>query len=421
MRVVVTAVGIASPLGLSAEAHFNAMLAGTRAIGPITQFDPSGFDCTVGAQVPDYRMADVVPKSYRKATKLMARDIELAMIAAHDAFTNAGLDSRATGQAAFNEHRFGCNIGAGLISADLDELAGAMDTARDGDRLDLAKWGSDGMQQLTPLWMLKYLPNMLACHVTIVHGLMGPSNTITCAEASGHLAIGEAFRTIQRGKADAAICGGAESMMNPMALQRQSLLNRLTRDGQTRPFSADSTGSVAGEGGGLMILESLDHAKARGATILCEIVGFGATQDAYSTTEPDPTGRQYGRAITNALKDAGATPDEVDLLVPHGLGIPSHDAAEMSGLKAALGDSLARPHVILPKTWHGNFAAGCAADACTTVQALHSGKTPPAPHAEAGGLNVSVRMREHQPRVGISSVYALGGHNAAVVFRRWEV
>src|SRR5205814_10160766 len=137
----------------------------------------------------------------------------------------------------------------------------------------LHKWEKDGMQQLTPLWLLKYLPNMLACHVTIIHGLKGPSNTITRADASSHLAIGEAFRTIQRGKADLAICGGAESKVNPMGMVRQTLLKRLTEQQNDspatalRPFDKEATGSTIAEGGGLLILEEYDHAKSRGAKI----------------------------------------------------------------------------------------------------------------------------------------------------------
>ena len=166
----------------------------------------------------------------------MARDIELAVVAADDAFKDAGLQSKAyTEPPTFKSERFGCNIGAGLINCELNELTSAMHVARDGNRLDLHKWGREGMASLTPLWLLKYLPNMLACHVTIIHELKGPSNTITCAEASAHLAIGEAFRTIQRGKADLAICGGAESRVNPMGLIRHAMLRRLCETGNDAP------------------------------------------------------------------------------------------------------------------------------------------------------------------------------------------
>src|SRR5205814_8922343 len=201
----------------------------------------------------------------------------------------------------------------------------------------LHKWEKDGMQQLTPLWLLKYLPNMLACHVTIIHGLKGPSNTITRADASSHLAIGEAFRTIQRGDADYAICGGAESKVNPMGLVRQCLLKRVTENHDNpqlavRPFDAEATGTAVGEGGGLFILEELETAHKRGAKVYAEIVGFGASQDTYSVTTPDPSGHSYARAIQKALADANLPPNAVNLLIPHGLGIPTHDRSELAGL-----------------------------------------------------------------------------------------
>ena len=426
-RVVVTGIGIVSPLGIGADAHWAALLAGECGLGPITAFDPGGFDCRIAGQVADYKMGDFVPKSYRKAVKVMARDTELAVIAADDAFKSAGLKSRAYADPAeIDGTRFGCNIGAGLISAELDELAAAMSEARaDGDpgRLDLKKWGNEGMTHLTPLWLLKYLPNMLACHVTIVHGLMGPSNTITCGDASGHLAIGEAFRTLQRGKADLAICGGAESKLNPMGLIRQQKLGRLNAAANdapasaVRPFAPDAPGSVIGEGGGLLILEELEHARSRGAAILAELVGFAASQDSYRITEPDPTGRSYAAAVRNALTDASLTPADVGLLVPHGLGIAPHDAAELAGLTAALGDRVGSIPAAATKGSTGNLAAGTAADAATAVLALHHGTVPPSINA-GGGLNFGAASRPADAAVAVATVYSLGGQNAALVFRR---
>src|SRR5947207_4227885 len=269
-RVVVTGIGVVSPVGIGAAAFWQNLVAGNVGVRRIQQFDPSGFACQIGGEVPAFKIGDYVPKSYRKATKVMARDIELAVVAADDAFKDAGIQSKAyTETPAIDGKRFGCNIGAGLISAELNELTSAMTTARSDEnpnKLDLKKWGRDGMGQLTPLWLLKYLPNMLACHVTIIHGLMGPSNTITCSDASSHLAIGEAFRTIQRGKAELAICGGAESKLNPMGLMRQTLLGRLSEtkndspETAVRPFDVDAAGSAIGEGGGLFILEEYEHA-----------------------------------------------------------------------------------------------------------------------------------------------------------------
>src|SRR5215211_2823601 len=279
-RVVVTGVGVISPIGIGAKTFFDNLLAGKAGVRRIAQFDPAGFPCQIAGEIPDYKIGDFVPKSYRKATKVMARDIELAVIAADDAMKDAGLKTKAyTETPEIDGNRFGCNIGAGLINAELDELTSAMHIAREGNKLDLHKWGRDGMQQLTPLWLLKYLPNMLACHVTIIHGLKGPSNTITCAGSSSHLAIGEAFRTIQRGAADLAICGGAETKVVPMNLLRQTLLKRVTEthndtpEDAVRPFDADADGTAVAEGGGLFILEEYEHAQARGAKVYAEVVG----------------------------------------------------------------------------------------------------------------------------------------------------
>jgi 3-oxoacyl-[acyl-carrier-protein] synthase II len=301
-----------------------------------------------------------------------------------------------------------------------------MNIAREGNKLDLHKWGRDGMNQLTPLWLLKYLPNMLACHVTIIHGLRGPSNTITCADASSHLAIGEAFRTIQRGKADLAICGGAESKVNPMGLMRQSLLKRLSESHNenpteaVRPFDADADGAAIGEGGGLLILEEFEHAKARGAKILAELVGFGASQDTHKITEPDPTGQSYGKAIAKALADAEVPADDVDLLIPCGLGIASHDRAELNGLTQVFND-LERIALSPTKAQTGNLAAGTGVEAVAAAMAVSAGKIPPAVNTrkiiDDETLNVAKESRDAKVNVAVSSVYSLGGQNAALVFK----
>ncbi len=425
-RVVVTGIGIVSPIGIGAKTYWENLLNGQSGIKRISLFDPAGFACQLGGEAPAYKIGDYVPKSYRKATKVMARDIELAVIAADEAFKNAGLKSKAyTETPDIDGLRFGCNIGAGLISCELDELTYAMNVARDGNHLDLHKWGKEGMSQLTPLWLLKYLPNMLACHVTIIHGLMGPSNTITCADASSHLAIGEAFRTIQRGKADFAICGGAESRLNPMGIIRQQLLNRLNTqfndrpNEAVRPFDKDAAGAVYGEGGGLLILEEYEHAKARGATIYAELCGFAASQNSNSVTEPDPTGHSYGKAVENALKDAKTSAGEVDLLIPHGLGIASHDQAELNGLQKALGDNLSRVAFSPLKSQIGNLTAGSGVDAATAVLAITHSTIPPATNTKSpvAKLNVSTTARQQKVKTAVSSVYSLGGQNAALVFK----
>ncbi|HEY7120433.1 MAG TPA: beta-ketoacyl-[acyl-carrier-protein] synthase family protein [Tepidisphaeraceae bacterium] len=430
-RVVITGVGIVSPLGISAKTHWEGVLAGKAGVRRIAAFDPSGFPSQIAGEAPAYKIGDFVPKSYRKATKVMARDIELAVIAADDAFKDSGLKSSAyTETPDFDGTRFGCNIGAGLISCELNELTTALSTARQDEhpnRLDLKKWGKDGMQQLTPLWLLKYLPNMLACHVTIVHQLKGPSNTITCADASSHLAIGEAFRTIQRGDADLAICGGAESKVNPMGLIRHCLLKRLTESNDApgeavRPFDVEASGTAIGEGGGLLILEEFERAKARGAKIYCELVGFAASQDTHKVTEPCPTGLSYGRAVQKALADANLPPAAVSLIVPNGLGIASHDRAELTGLMSVFGGGLERIAFSPIKGQIGNMAAGSGVDAATAALAVQHGVVPPAVNTrrviDGQTLNVAREAREMKVDVAVSSVYSLGGQNAALIFKR---
>lgn len=428
-RVVITGIGVISPIGIGAEAFWTNLLAKQCGLRRISAYDPSGFPCQIGGEVPAYKIGDFVPKSYRKATKVMARDIELAVVAADHAFRDSGLQSKAyTESPTINGRRFGCNIGAGLISAEIGELSTAMDAARDGNRLDLKQWGTAGMSQLTPLWLLKYLPNMLACHVTIIHGLKGPSNTITCADASSHLAIGEAFRTLQRGDADLAICGGAETKLAPMGLMRQCLLKRVNETANdcpqeaVRPFDVNAAGSVMGEGGGLFILEEYEHAKARCAKIYAEIVGFGASQDTYKITEPDPSGHGIAKSIANALDDAKLTPHDVDLLIPNGLGIPTHDRAELNGLMAVFGEGLSRPAVAPIKAQIGNLAAGSGVDAAAAVLGLFHNRIPASINTRkiVGDLklNVSPDVREQAVNVSVSTVYSLGGQNAALVFRK---
>ena len=430
-RVVITGVGVVSPLGIGAKAHWEGLLAGRSAVRRIAAFDPAGFPSQIAGEVPAYKIGDYVPKSYRKATKVMARDIELAVIAADDAFKDSGLKSAAyTDTPDFDGTRFGCNIGAGLISCELNELSTAFTTAREDanpNRLDLKKWGRDGMQHLTPLWLLKYLPNMLACHVTIVHQLRGPSNTITCADASSHLAIGEAFRTIQRGDADLAICGGAESKVNPMGLIRQVLVKRLTERNDSpetavRPFDTAASGTAIGEGGGLLILEEYDRARARGARIYAELVGFAASQDTYKITDPEPSGHSYAKAIQKALADANLAPTAVNLIVPNGLGIASHDKAELTGLHTAFGAGLSRIPFAPIKGQIGSMAAGSGVDAASAVLAVANGTVPPAVNTKSviGGqsLDVSPSAREMVVDVAVSSVYSLGGQNAALVFKK---
>ncbi len=444
-RVVITGLGVASPLGLGINETFDGLVEKRCGIDRIKAFDPSRFSSQIAGEVKSGEVKDCVPKGYRKAAKVMARDIELAVIAAYHAVKDAGIKTKCLVErgeaetADVDSTRFGANIGAGLICADLNELAGALATAAErpeapqGRGFSLTKWGSEGMNNLTPLWLLKFLPNMLACHVTIVHDCQAPSNTITCGEASSHLAIGEAFRTVARGAADICICGGAESKVNPMGLLRQSLLDRLAVDSNgrpseaCRPFDAHRKGAVIGEGAGLIILEELQRAKARGARIYAEIVGFGAATNATHWLEPRQDGRPLALAIEKALADAGVAASDVGLINAFGAGTQPHDLAEAAAIRSALGKSGESIPVLATKGALGNSGAGSGAiDLAVMIVAMSRGVIPPSLNTDkidpACRLNV-VRgdPADCRAEIGLSLATALsGGQTAALAIRRYH-
>ena len=230
------------------------MREGRSGLKPLTSFDPGAFPCHVGGELDAdmFKVRNVVPKSYRKAVKVMCRDVELAVGGAVAAILDAGLKTPGVDNEdghVIPPDRMGCQIGSGLIAADVQELTNAFITSLgDDDEVDLAKWGETGMENLTPLWLLKYLPNMLACHVTIVHDCQGPSNTITCCESSSALSVGESMRVIERGTADACLSGGAESKLNPLSLPPDVCGSVADSAGLTydvvRPFSTEATGTA---------------------------------------------------------------------------------------------------------------------------------------------------------------------------------
>jgi 3-oxoacyl-[acyl-carrier-protein] synthase II len=288
------------------------------------------------------------------------------------------------------------------------------------------------MNNLTPLWLLKYLPNMLACHVTIVHDAQGASNTITCGEASSHLAIGEAFRTIARGGLEACLCGGAESKLSPMGLIRQALLGRLATEyndrpeAACRPFDADRRGTVISEGGGVLVLEELEHALARRAGIYAELIGFGAASNVRSWSQPDPEGRGLRLAVDKALADAKTQPEQVDLVVALGSGLPEHDLSEARGLGAALGARAGVVPVMATKGSLGNNGAGSGAiDLALACKAMQRGVVPASRNTQHPDSRCGLRVVVGEPLQArmntiLAVSYALGGgQNAALVLRRY--
>jgi 3-oxoacyl-[acyl-carrier-protein] synthase II len=436
-RVAVTGLGPISAFGVGIDALWGGLASGRTAIAPIGAFDASGFRCRHAAELPrelfDPRSA--MPKTYRKHAKVMSRDIELAIGAAAAAVADAGLATRGSDPDApptIPSERVGCHIGAGLIAAEIDELTAALAKSCGADgEFDLGAWGESGMGHLSPLWMLKYLPNMLACHVTIIHGCEGPSNTITCAEASSGLSLGESMRVIGRGDADACLSGGAESKVNPMGLLRQQFAGRLaeSREGcdpaaLVRPFSPDANGTVLGEGGGILVLEAMEIAAARNASVKAELAGFGAAHAASLDAAGlvlDPAGEAVAAAVDAALADAGIPAARVGAVAPLGSGIPGIDELERAGLRRIFGERLAALPMLLPIPAVGNCTAGAGALAaalsakCLVEQRLPARINGGAPegvaaHAEPGG--------GADLEAVVSVIAGLGGQVAAIVLRR---
>jgi 3-oxoacyl-[acyl-carrier-protein] synthase II len=439
--VVITGLAPLTPIGVGVTEFWNALLEGRSGIRRIRAFDPTRFESQIGGEIDGVKVGDHVPKSYRKAGKIMARDIVLAVAAAHQAVTDAGINTACIverGEAAernIDSARLGANIGAGLICADLHELAEALYSASEDGKFSPGRWGSEGMNNLTPLWLLKFLPNMLACHVTIVHDAQGPSNTITCGEASSHLAIGEGYRTIARGAADVCICGGAESKANPMALMRQCLGKRLSSRNDDparacRPFGQDRDGTVIAEGGGLVILEDLERARTRGARIYAELVGFGAANDAHEPAQPSkphPEGRGLLLAAHKALRDANVSADAIDLVSAFACGLVEHDAIEARAIKTILGERVGDVPTLAIKGGLGNNGAGSGAiDVIAAVLALYHATIPPGVNADNPDAELGLRLITKGPidskiDAVLCNAYALGGgQNASLVIRRYR-
>lgn len=444
--VAITGIGSVCSIGNNAEAFWESLTQGESSISPVTALDASGFRSKLAGEVRGIDIRNCVPKSYRKATKVMARDTELAVISAQLAADDAGLVTRGSPEGAsgftIDPARTGCQIGAGLIAADTEELARAAVTAEGDDGLfDMKAWGSGeggggGMNNLPPLWLLKYLPNMLACHVTIIHGCEGPSNTIMGGEAGAILSIGESARVIERGSAEMCFSGGAESRINPLGMLRWDYTGRLAPTGEQAdgsevvlPFDPDATGSLMGESGGMLILEEGEHARARGARAYAMVAGFGAAQagppvfpGVFDEPESEPVDGGLVRAINWAIKDAGIDADKIDAIVPLGLGAKQFDDLEAGALREVFGDRLGSipmvtlcPNVGNTMAGHGGLMVAAGA-LCLHHQRLpgrvHRGR--PRDGFDAG----AVGTRDASLEYALVCSGSLGGQAGAVVLGR---
>ena len=367
--VVITGIGIACPLGVGREAVWLAVqrrLSGVRLLPHLVE---SNYPAPIGGMVPAFE-----PKQYvkpRKSLKVMCRETQLGFTAAELAWEDADLDS-----ASLDPERIGVVLGTNSFRSELDELVDIFHAACEDQQFDIQRWG-DSLREVYPLWMLKYLPNMTACHVGIAHDCRGPNNSVVQGDVSGLMAIIEAADVVARGHADVMIAGGASSMlpMVDLAWHGGARMSRRFDDpaAACRPFDADRDGAVGSEGSAIFVLESRVHAEQRGAKVQAGVLGHGRRCEPCADTQR-PTGQAIGQAIEAALAMSHVPASEVGHVNAHGLGTVEDDAMEARIIQQTLGDV----PVTAPKSFMGNLgAAGGAAELAISLLGLQQGIVPP--------------------------------------------
>ncbi len=386
-RAVLTGVGVVAPIGLDAASFRQSLREGRGGVHAIRSFDASALPVRFGGEIVGFDARDYLEKKDRKRLKVMVRTIQFAVAAAHLAMTDAAVDKER-----IDPTRFGVVLGAGTIPGDLADLGPAAQAslAEAPDRIDLKKWGERGIPLIPPMWMLNHVPNMLACHVSILHNAQGPNNTISQTDVGGLLALGEAFRAVQRGRADLFLVGGADTKINPITMSRQALFSPLSRRNDApekacRPFDRGRDGMVLGEGGGVLVLEEREHARRRGARVYAEVIGFGAAFDR------GLTGAGLVRAIRTALAEAAIGPDDLDHVNAQGYSTARADAVEARALRELFGPSLP---VFAAKSYCGN--AGPASGPIELAASLLS--------AADGVLPATLNYEEPDPECPVNVV-----------------
>jgi 3-oxoacyl-[acyl-carrier-protein] synthase II len=427
-RVVVTGLGVVAPNGIGKEAFWSACLNGRSGVGPIRSFDASGHPVKIAAEVHDFDVKPFLPTAQRKSLKIMGRAMRFAVGAAGLAVQDSGLSA-----AWPVPERVGVVMGTGLVPVDLPEIAPALvEACTPQGQLQTPILGQRGGSALFPLWILKYLPNMVAAHISMALNAQGPNSTITTACSAGTQAIGEAFRLIARDDADIILAGGADSRIDPLMILAYTALGALSRGERpaaevSRPFDGQRDGFVLGEGAGVLCLEELEHARKRGATIYAEVLGLGSSFDAYSVTKPHPDAKGAARAISEALREARVDPQDVDYINAHGTSTRLNDLMETVAVKAVFHEKARRLPLSSIKSMVGHLigAAG-AVEAVALALTLHDGALPPTinqtqPDPECDLDYVPNTAREVPVRMGVSTSFGFGGQNAALVMGRFAL
>jgi 3-oxoacyl-[acyl-carrier-protein] synthase II len=408
-RVVVTGLGLVTPVGNSVEATWSSLMAGRSGVDDIKKFDTAKFPVRFAAEVKDFDPLSFIEK---KEARKMGSFIHYAIAAADEAMKDSSLVINDA-----NSEQVGTYISSGI-----------------GDfwaiEREHSKLLNDGPGRVSPFFIPSAIVNLAAGQVSIRHGAKGPNSATATACAAGAHAIGDSFRIIQRGDADAMICGGAESAITPMSVAGFAAMRALsTRNDDplraSRPFERDRDGFVIGEGAGIVILEELEFAKARGARIYAEIVGYGMTADAFHITMPDETGSGAIRVMQKALKDAGVEPGVVDYINAHGTSTPYNDKFETAAIKKTFGEHASRLAVSSTKSMTGHLlgAAG-GIEAVFSVLAIERSKLPPTinyvnPDPECDLDYVPNEPREASVNYALSNSFGFGGTNACLLFKRY--
>lgn len=409
-RVVVTGLGAVTPIGNTLQEYWEGLLSGRNGIGPITLFDPSSHSCRIAGEVKGFDPHDYLEK---KEAKRMDRFAQFAIAASKQAIADASFEINE-----LSAEQVGIVIGNGI---------GGIKVMEDQQTIYLDR----GPDRCSPFMVPMMIANMAAGLTAIHTGAKGPNSCVVTACAAGSNAVGDAFRLIQGGYAQAMICGGTEAAVTPLSVAGFAAARAVsTRNDDPlhacRPFDRDRDGFVMGEGAGILLLEELEHALARGAKIYAEMVGYAMTCDAYHITSPVPGGAGATRAMLLAMKDAGITPKQVSYINAHGTSTAANDKTETTAIKNALGDHAYKIAVSSTKSMTGHLLGGSGGiEAVATVMAVAHDKVPPTINLENPDPECDLDYVPHHSRdcpvnVALSNSFGFGGHNVTLAFAKYQ-